>query len=47
MNIPKRVVKDSAASRNPDVSIELSLLGLGCTLTNDFLRVSNHVPPAG
>ncbi len=44
---PKRVVVDSAASRNSDVGMALSLLASTGTSTKDFFRVSNHVPPAG
>lgn len=45
--IPKRVVKDSAASRNGVVSMALSFAGLTGTVTKDFLSVSNQVPPGG
>lgn len=44
---PKRVVSDSAASRNTVVGIALSLLASTGTSTKDFRRVSNHVPPVG
>ena len=44
---PKRVVNDSAASRNSDVGMALPLEESTGTSTKDFLRVSNHVPPGG
>lgn len=45
--VPKRVVKDSAASRKAVVSIALSFSALTGTSTKDFLRVSRKVPPGG
>ena len=45
--VPKRVVSDSAASRNADVGMALSLLASIGTSTNDLCRVSNQVPPVG
>lgn len=45
--LPKRVVSDSAASRKSEVGIALLLEASMGTLTKDFLRVSNQVPPGG
>lgn len=46
-NLPKRVVNDSAASRNSVVEIALSFsLSIG-TSVKDLLRVSRNVPPGG
>ena len=46
-DLPKSVVSDSEASRKSVVGMALSLLASTGTPTKDFLRVSNHVPPAG
>lgn len=44
---PKRVVKDSAASRKSLVAIALSLAVSTGTSTNDFCKVSSQVLPGG
>lgn len=46
-SVPKRVVNDSAASRNSVVEMALSFsLSMG-TSVKDFLKVSRKVPPGG
>ena len=45
--LPKSVVNDSAASRKSEVGMALPLAVSTGTSTNDFLRVSNQVPPGG
>lgn len=47
MHPPKRVVKDSAASRKSLVDTALSLAASMGTSTNDFCRVSSQVLPGG
>lgn len=47
MHQPKRVVKDSAASRNSLVDMALSLAASTGTSTNDFFKVSSQVWPGG
>ena len=47
VNIPNRVVKASAASRNSVVAIALSLATSTGTSANDFFMESNQVPPGG
>ena len=46
-SVPKRVVNDSAASRKSEVGMALPLEESVGTLTKDFFRVSNQVPPGG
>lgn len=45
--LPKRVVNDSDASRKSEVGMALLFEESTGTLVNDFLRVSNQVPPGG
>lgn len=45
--VPKMVVRLSAASKNSVVPMALSLSASMGTSTKDFLRVSTKVPPAG
>jgi hypothetical protein len=45
--IPKRVVNDSAASRNSVVEMALSFSLSTGTSVKDFLNVSRKVPPGG
>ena len=45
--VPKRVVNDSAASRNSDVATALSFEASTGTSVKDFLSVSRKVPPGG
>jgi len=45
--VPKRVVNDSAASRNSDVDTALSFEASTGTSVKDFLSVSRKVPPGG
>lgn len=47
MNPPKRVVKDSAASRKSLVEMALSLAASIGTSTKDFCKVSSQVLPGG
>ena len=46
-DVPNNVVVDSAASRKSEVGTPLSFVGSIGMSTNDFLWVSNHVPPGG
>jgi hypothetical protein len=45
--VPKRVVNDSAASRNSVVETTLSFSVSTGTSVKDFLSVSRKVPPGG
>jgi len=45
--VPKRVVNDSAASRNSVVETALSFSVSTGTSVKDFLSVSRKVPPGG
>lgn len=47
MVVPKRVVNDSAASRNSVVAIALSFSLFIGTSVKDFFRLSRKVPPGG
>lgn len=47
MHQPKRLVKDSAASRKSLVATALSLAASTGTSTNDFCKVSSQVLPGG
>ena len=47
MHEPKRVVKDSVASRKSLVVMALSLAASTGTSTNDFCKVSSQVLPGG
>lgn len=47
IDVPNKVVSDSAASRNSVVGTALSLAASTGTSTKDLRRVSNQVPPAG
>ena len=45
VDIPKRVQRDSAASRNGEVSMALLLPSLIGTLTKDLFKPSKKLPP--
>lgn len=47
VDIPKRDVSESAASRKSVVGIELSWAASIGASAKDFFRVSNQVPPGG
>jgi hypothetical protein len=47
VNIPKKVVRDSQASRNSVVATALSFSALMGTSTKDLLKVSRSVDPGG